>query len=55
MAAVVADFVNALARGEGFDLHLAAEDGEFVFVKEREQRDGAERFGTGTHGGTSWI
>jgi hypothetical protein len=55
VAAGVAHFINALARGEGFDLHLAAEDGEFVFIEEREQRDGAERFGTGTHRSTSWI
>src|SRR5579863_3866488 len=52
-AAAVADFVDALARGEVFDLDLVGQNADFVFVKEREERHRAERFGTAAHRYTS--
>jgi hypothetical protein len=36
VAAAISDFVDALARDEGFDLHLTREYGEFVFIQQRE-------------------
>ena len=49
----IADFVDALARGEFLDFYLAGQDAEFVVVEERKQRYGAKRFWTGSHRGTS--
>jgi hypothetical protein len=51
----VADLVDALARGELLDFYLAGEDGEFVVVEEGEEWDGAKRFWTAAHGGTSGV
>ncbi len=55
VAAAISDFVDALARNEPLDLHLTRKHGEFVFVEQREQGNGAKCFWTGTHRGTSPI
>ena len=50
MSAGVADFVDALAGGEGFELDLGGEDGGFVVVEKLKERDVAQLFGIAGHG-----